>query len=199
VSLNTNLPTVAVHELAQHPSNGEMVAATHGRSLWILDVTALRQAQPKSIAKSVQLYKSVPSFQWVPKPGKGTTNREFIGENRPQGAQVYYSLPAGATKVNLTVRDADGKTVQQLKAETAAGLHKATWPLRKGIAGTKANPTTFVPVKAGSYQVVLNVDGQEYTQPVVVIADPGLPPGVTIAEDLFEFKGSDKDAKYFAD
>ena len=41
--LNNNLPTVAVHEVAIHPTAGEIVAATHGRSLWILDVTALRQ------------------------------------------------------------------------------------------------------------------------------------------------------------
>src|SRR5205807_1078493 len=41
--LNNNLPTVAVHELAIHPTAGEMVAATHGRSLWVLDVTPLRQ------------------------------------------------------------------------------------------------------------------------------------------------------------
>ena len=41
--INNNLPTVAVHEFAIHPTAGEIVAATHGRSLWILDVTPLRQ------------------------------------------------------------------------------------------------------------------------------------------------------------
>src|SRR5262249_57922547 len=41
--LNNNLPTVAVHEIAVHPTAGEIVAATHGRSLWVLDVTPLRQ------------------------------------------------------------------------------------------------------------------------------------------------------------
>src|SRR5207249_11400622 len=37
--MNNNLPTVAVHEFAQHPTTGEVVAATHGRSLGLLDVT----------------------------------------------------------------------------------------------------------------------------------------------------------------
>ncbi len=41
--INNNLPTVAVHEIAVHPTAGEIVVATHGRSIWILDVTALRQ------------------------------------------------------------------------------------------------------------------------------------------------------------
>ena len=36
--INNNLPTVAVHELAIHPTAGEMVAATHGRSAWVLQL-----------------------------------------------------------------------------------------------------------------------------------------------------------------
>src|SRR5262249_46689193 len=48
--INNNLPTVAVHEIAVHPTAGEIVAATHGRSLWILDVSALRQGEPASLA-----------------------------------------------------------------------------------------------------------------------------------------------------
>jgi photosystem II stability/assembly factor-like uncharacterized protein len=45
--INNNLPTVAIHEFAQHPTTGEMVAATHGRSLWVVDVTPLRQLTPE--------------------------------------------------------------------------------------------------------------------------------------------------------
>ena len=47
--INNNLPTVAVHELAIHPTAGEIVAATHGRSLWVLDVSALRQMTPEVV------------------------------------------------------------------------------------------------------------------------------------------------------
>ena len=42
--INNNLPTVAVHEVAVHPTAGEIIVATHGRGVWILDVTPLRQA-----------------------------------------------------------------------------------------------------------------------------------------------------------
>ncbi len=40
------LPTVAIHEFAQPTTANEIVAATHGRSLWVLDVTTLRQMKP---------------------------------------------------------------------------------------------------------------------------------------------------------
>ena len=40
--LNGSLPTVAVHDFA-FPAGGEVVVATHGRSLWVLDATPLRQ------------------------------------------------------------------------------------------------------------------------------------------------------------
>ncbi|TMQ31992.1 MAG: PDZ domain-containing protein [Planctomycetota bacterium] len=54
--LNNNLPTVAIHEFAQHPTSGELVAATHGRSLWVLDVTPLRQMTAAVLKDNVHLY-----------------------------------------------------------------------------------------------------------------------------------------------
>src|SRR5207302_6661944 len=48
--INNNMPTVAVHEFAIHPTAGEVVAATHGRSLWIADLTALRQIKPEVVS-----------------------------------------------------------------------------------------------------------------------------------------------------
>ena len=53
--LGANLPTVAVFEFAQHPVNGQLVAATHGRSLWVLDVSALRA---NSAAVSLRMFRS---------------------------------------------------------------------------------------------------------------------------------------------
>ena len=56
--LDGNLPTVAVHEIAKHPTAGEIVAATHGRSLWVLDVSALRQIKPEIPRQEPALYQA---------------------------------------------------------------------------------------------------------------------------------------------
>ena len=45
--MGVGLPTVAVHDLVIHPRDGDLIAATHGRSVWILDdITALQQFTP---------------------------------------------------------------------------------------------------------------------------------------------------------
>src|SRR5262249_29143051 len=80
VKINNNLPTVAIHEIAQHPTVGEIVAATHGRSLWILDVTALRRLTPETVSKAT-LFAPSPAVRWQPDVSRGRTNRRFVGDN----------------------------------------------------------------------------------------------------------------------
>src|SRR5438105_5592637 len=88
--LGGNLPTVAVHEFAIHPTAGEVVAATHGRSLWICDVSALRQITPEARKADAFLYKPTSAIRWRPEPTHGRSGRRFVGENPPAGAMIYY-------------------------------------------------------------------------------------------------------------
>jgi photosystem II stability/assembly factor-like uncharacterized protein len=131
--INNDLPTVAVHELALHPTAGEMVAATHGRSLWVLDVTALRQMKPTMIQESAHLYRPATTMRWRSEPMRGTPygagNHRFIGENPPSGAQLCYSLGKKAGKVQLRVVDYANRTVRELPGKTEPGLHRVTWDL----------------------------------------------------------------------
>jgi photosystem II stability/assembly factor-like uncharacterized protein len=181
--LNNNLPTVAIHEVAIHPTAGEIVAATHGRSLWILDVTALRQMSPSLVKKQVHLYKPNAVVRRQPEPARGGTNRRFVGENPKPGAMFYYSLGQKANKVTLKVLDIDGKVVAQRDGATRSGLHVLNWDFtpgkgRKGKGGGGGGKgggggggfgglidgQLPRPVPAGVYRVVLDVDGQEQSQ-----------------------------------
>ena len=58
------LKRAAVHEGAVHPTAGEIVAATHGRSLWVLNVTALRQVTPDVLKASAYLYRPGAAVKW---------------------------------------------------------------------------------------------------------------------------------------
>src|SRR5205807_3810083 len=89
--INHNLPTVAVHDLAIHPTAGEIVAATHGRSLWVLDITPLRQTTREVAKADVHLYKPTASVRWRNAPSHGGTNRRFEGQNPPDGAVIDYA------------------------------------------------------------------------------------------------------------
>ena len=57
--LANRLPTVAVHDLVIHPRDGDLVAGTHGRSIWILDdITALQQWTPAVAKKALHAFDS---------------------------------------------------------------------------------------------------------------------------------------------
>jgi photosystem II stability/assembly factor-like uncharacterized protein len=182
--LNNNLPTVAIHEVAIHPTAGEIVVATHGRSLWILDVTALRQMASEKIKDEPTLYKPNKLTRWQDMPSRGRTGRRFIGQNPQPGAQIYYSLPKKATKVTLELQDIDGKKVAELNGAVDAGLNRVTWstsmtqnagggggPMGGGGGGGRGfGGGRQVP--AGAYRIVLNVDGQSQSQSFSIEGDP---------------------------
>ena len=96
--INNNLPTVAVHEVAVHPTAGEIVAATHGRSLWILDVTALRQMATEKIKDEADAVQAEHGRALAGEPSRGRSGRRFVGENPPPAAHVFYSLPKKARR-----------------------------------------------------------------------------------------------------
>jgi len=192
--LHNNLPTVAVHEVAVHPTAGEIVAATHGRSLWILDVTVLRQMTPEIVRSDrPHLFKPNTAIRWPIEPRHGGTNRRFVGQNPPPGAQIFYKLAQKAGKVTLTVFDIEGNAVRQFNGPTDPGLHRLTWDLTRLVraqttaesgprAGTRTRTGQFGrpfgqpggfagrgpmqarrPVPPGAYRLVLHVDGQEFS------------------------------------
>jgi hypothetical protein len=238
--LGTNLPTVAVHEFAIHPGNGEIVAATHGRSLWVLDVTALRQIKAEHLADKPALYKPDTVVRWRSEPARGRTNRRFAGQNPARGAQIYYSLPQKAEKVALKIVDIDGKTIRELAPKKEAGLHRLTWdlsrtsrqtnaPARGQRSGEQTNETRLAraggerrsggaseaesgsagarrgggfggarfgggaaSVPAGTYRLVLTVDGQEFAQTIRVEADPLVPDSVMTVEEIEAIEQEEK-------
>jgi photosystem II stability/assembly factor-like uncharacterized protein len=194
--INNNLPTVAVHEVAIHPTAGEIVAATHGRSLWILDVTALRQMATDKLKDEAILFKPNTVIRWQELPTRGRSGRRFVGENPEPGAHVFYSLPKKATKVTLEFQDIDGKKVGELPVPTDAGLHKLTWntSIRPeggmggmggggGGGGGRFGGGFARQVPAGAYRVVLNVDGQTQSQSFAIEGDPLPPRSLTADED----------------
>jgi photosystem II stability/assembly factor-like uncharacterized protein len=192
--INNNLPTVAVHELVQHPSNGEMVAATHGRSLWILDVTPLRQMKPETLKTEATLYKPTTAMRWRREPARGTPygsgNHRFIGENPPSGAQIYYSLSKKAENIQLKIVDYTGRTVRELpvkKEQMAPGLHRLMWDLARSPReprgqGRSRGPGQD-PAPPGMYRIVLTVDGKEHIQSLRVENDPLLKAPSILTED----------------
>ena len=187
VKLNNNQPTVAVHELAQHSTTGDVVAATHGRSLWVLNVTPLRQMSSDALKANAHLYQPANVVRWRSEPDRwsiyGTGARHFVGENPQRGADIYYHLLKKTDKLSLKIFDHAGKEVRDLGAKKEPGLHKANWNLTRFASGI---------VPAGIYRVVLNVDGTEFSRDLHIEPDPAVPTAV-VSPDSAEKTERDRD------
>ena len=171
--LNNNLPTVAVHEVAVHPTAGEIVAATHGRSCWILDVTALRQMATEAIKDKPMLFKPNTASRPEPAPSRARNAHRFTGTNPIPGAMIYYSLPKKPTTATMQIFNIDGTKIADVPLNSIAGLNRTNWNL---FANNR-------PAPPGAYRVVLNVDGQELSQSFKVEGEGSLPQGRGAEED----------------
>jgi S1-C subfamily serine protease/photosystem II stability/assembly factor-like uncharacterized protein len=142
--INSNLPTVAVHELAFHPASGDVVAATHGRSLWVMDLTPLRQMTADAIAAPAWLYEPATVVRWRAEPerGTGTGAQRFVATNPARGAAFVYSITKKAEKASIRIVDYLGSTIREIEAKTEPGLHVATWDLAGRPARADSRPDT---------------------------------------------------------
>ena len=189
--LNSNLPTVAIHEFAQHPSSGELVAATHGRSIWILDVTTLRQLTSETIRAPIHLYTPNTAIYWRSEASRGSSGlRRFVGQNPDETAQICYSLGRRARQVKLEILTLEGGKVRELEASPDASLHRLTWDLRGTVPSSNAGRAATASrgggrsrgrgarrVPTGRYVVALTVDGTTHRTSLNVEADPKYPDG----------------------
>lgn len=185
--LNATLPTVAVHEFAIHPTAGEVVAATHGRSLWVANVSTLRQMTPETIQKPAHLYAPAPAIKWRGQPSAGSSGtRRFVGQNPSSTARFEYSLGKNANRVMLQVTDLQGNEMMVKEGEKSAGLHVVGWDLRRASPsdGSGRRLGRGSTISIGEYLVTLTVDGVAQTQVLKVEGDPDLPHSATTEDEL---------------
>ncbi len=209
-SLQLNLPTVPVHDLAL--KDNDLIAATHGRSFWILDdVTPLRQLNSNIAGQDFHLFEPSPTVR-LHYPDQ-VDRRRPVGDNPPKGAIVDYYLkskPAAKEEIVMEIFDANGKRVRRLsnlkedKSEQPpewpdqekpanllsanAGMNRFAWDLRYDppvqIPGAfyVGDPPRGPLVIPGAYKVKLIVKGATQTAPLVVELDPRLTNSVSQAD-----------------
>lgn len=167
--MTNGLPTVPVHDLRIHPRDRELVVATHGRGLYVLDIAPLEELTAKVLVAGVHLFEVKPAIAFRYRPSSGLSGgRFYAAPNPPYGAVMHYYLRTAQNEpVQLTVTDSQGKAVAQLKGAREPGLHRAIWDLK--LPGTGVRPTA----KTGEYIIRLKPDGRELTRKFKVEAAPG--------------------------
>ncbi|MEC9092132.1 MAG: PDZ domain-containing protein [Planctomycetota bacterium] len=202
--LNSNLPTVAVHEIAIHPTRGEIVAATHGRSLWIMDITALRQLSAESLNAAATLYDPSDIINWRSGRTRGSSGtRKFVGKNPDTGTKIYYSLGKDAKSLNLTISNLLGETIYSvdgiagtpqegnnepvLANGTKKGLHVFSWngSMQRQQNSQSSRRRRFSRrLPTGEYLITLSVDGAVFKQTLSIQNDPNAPVSTTPEREI---------------
>lgn len=127
------LPTVPVHDLVIHPRDGELVAGTHGRSIWIADIRPLQQYDKVMMASDAYLFAPAPAFHMGMQPtgGEFTAQSYWQSNSPPSGARIQYWMGEGVDdEVEIEVRDATGGVVRTLAGSNRPGIHSVNWNLR---------------------------------------------------------------------
>ena len=128
-SLNLNLPISSVRDL--NINGSDLIAATHGRSFWVLDdIVPLRQATAVEAGRA---------HFYAPPSAVRVDNDSFLGTplppeepqaaNPPNGAVVDYYLPVAASKITLQILDAHNRAVRHFSSDDRSGAQRPLLPI----------------------------------------------------------------------
>ncbi len=128
-----DMPTVAFHDLIIHPRDHDLVAGTHGRSIWIADdITPLQQLTEQVLAKDVHLFESRTATRWQNVSlGRQQSFFKFRGENPSRGAAINFYLKSAPDKrISIQIEDITGQHKRDLVVPGKAGINQARWDMR---------------------------------------------------------------------
>ncbi|MEM7414495.1 MAG: hypothetical protein AAF389_03300 [Gemmatimonadota bacterium] len=129
----TDFPTTPVHDLQIHPRDGELIAGTHGRSIWVVDIKPLQQFSQAVVEADAHLFEPAPAAQYGtrPKDGQFTAQSYFVAPSPPYGAEISYWLGEDADDApTVTVTDAEGNEMWSQTAGRSRGIHTVRWNMR---------------------------------------------------------------------
>jgi len=184
----SNLPTTLYDDLIIHTRDNDLIVATHGRSLWILDdLTPLAEWAGVARVNDAHLFSTTPAtiFQyWKDTSYRGQA--AFAGENPPVGALLSYYLPRAVRNASIRIANSAGETVRQFSVPSEGGIHRVTWDLRHAPLGQDfaAPSDAALPqpigergpfVSPGTYSVELSANGRSNSQQLIVRGDPDMP------------------------
>jgi photosystem II stability/assembly factor-like uncharacterized protein len=184
IEMTANLPRVPVNDFVIHPRDNDLVLATHGRGVWILDnITSLQELTPQALTEPAHLFapRAAAEIRYF-NPQAHTGDMIFRGTNPPAGALIDYYLQSDpGADLAITIVDAAGKTVAALKPTHATGINRIVWNLRYESLPApppdeesqgQSNPIPGPFVMPAEYTVRLTAGGKTLDQKLQVSEDP---------------------------
>jgi photosystem II stability/assembly factor-like uncharacterized protein len=188
VPFQSNMPIVPVRDLVIHPRENDLIVGTHGRGLWVTDITPLQQISADVLAKPIHLF--APEAKGL-RIESDWGNYRLYGDdvletpNEPNGMSiVFWQRDTTSGPVTLRVADAAGATVFTQQVQPGAGMRRVLWNLRVAAGGGggrggarggggRGGGGALAP--AGEYTVTLEAGADRQTQQAVVKPPVALP------------------------
>lgn len=178
------LPNVAVRDLAIHPRDHDLIVATHGRGLFVVDdLTPLRTLNTTTMEQEVAFLASRPSTMVIPVFEFGFNgDGEFLGESPAEVATISYYLKRRHMfgDLKLEIYDAGNTLIATVNGGKRRGINRVEWPMR--LAAPKTAPgASLVPnlysligprVPAGTYTVKMIKGKDTFTSTFALQHDP---------------------------
>jgi hypothetical protein len=175
---------VAVRDLVIHPRDHDLVIATHGRGIYIVeDLTALRHLTSAVMEQEVAMLPSRPAVMIIPSsiqdfPG----DDEFVGTNPAESAAITYWLKKRHLigDLKLEVYDSQGALVATLPGGKRKGINRVAWPMRLAAPTMPGGNSIIMSGNAffgprspvGTYTVKLIKGNQTLQSRVELVPDP---------------------------
>jgi photosystem II stability/assembly factor-like uncharacterized protein len=177
----SDFPAVAVRDIVVQAREGDLVLATHGRGIWIIDdISSWRALTPELMSKEAALIpgKAVQYFDVF--GGWAEGDETFHGRSRSTEAQITYYQRSrhifGDLKIEIL--DSNGKLVDSVAGSKHRGLNRASWSMHvKAPAVPPAASALFEAAQGprvlpGTYTVKMTKGDNVYTEQLNVTLDP---------------------------
>lgn len=174
------LPTVAVDDLVIHPRQRDLVAGTHGRSIWVLDdASPLSHLTDEVVQSEFHLFDVLPAQPRYFLNLAGLWGENFFrAKNPPMGARItYWIRDFNTDEVKLTILDPNNRAVRELTGSNMPGLNRVTWDLQpekhervENQDSRSLGQTVFVP--PGDYTVSVKFGKRAARTKVSVLTPP---------------------------
>ncbi len=180
-----DFPAVAVRDLAFQVRENDLVIATHGRGIWIIDdLTPLRSLTPQLLAQDAAFLPTRPQRQRIAARGGWVDgDAAWSGPSASSGVTITYYQKSRHLfgKLKIEVVDSAGKVVDTLPASKRRGINRVVWPMNVApprvppaaqVAGSATRGPRVVP---GTYTIRMTKGAKTYETKLDVGLDPRSP------------------------
>ena len=192
-----NISVVSFRDLRIAPADRDLVAATHGRGVWILDdITPLEQLT-QAQQRGFMLFAPRPAYRWFSHSDQQGLYGRFSGQNPPTGALIsFYQSSASNSAPLARIYDGSGRLLRTISGKeipNKAGLNRFVWDMNAtpaeqwNGAATPFRVRSGPPVPPGTYTLALTTGGHTARQHLVVKTDPLAPWTQTEYEQAYRF------------